>query len=212
MRMVLWILIDILPIFVILMPLLILWQHFYCKIDKPAKDFLLTLLTGYLLAVFQITGIPSIGSFQPEINLILIPFTELNIYATQSILNVFLFIPLGFFLPLLWGDLKKFRFTLLTGFGLSLTIEVLQLFTFRVTDVNDLITNTLGTVIGYLLARLFLLLFHISPSEGQKGKGIKQMVFVIGSTLLFWICTATPLMRLFNSLIRLVSSMVTNFL
>lgn len=201
MRMVLWILIDILPIFVILTPLLLLWQRFYCKVKKLEKHLLLILLIGYLLAVFQVTGLPSIGSFYPEINLILIPFSTLIAYSVQSILNVFLFLPLGFFLPLLWEDFKKFRFTLLTGFGLSLTIEVLQLFTFRVTDVNDLITNTLGTVLGYLLARLFLLLFRISPSKEQKGTGIKKMIFVVGITLLFWICTATPLMQLVSSLI-----------
>lgn len=204
MRMVFWILIDILPIFVILTPLLILWQRFYCKVKKPGKHLLLTLLTGYLLAVFQVTGLPSIGSFYPEINLILIPFATLMSYAPQSILNVFLFLPLGFFLPLLWEDFKKFRFTLLTGFGLSLTIEVLQLFTFRVTDVNDLITNTFGTVIGYLLARLFLLLFRITPSKEQKGAGIKKMIFAVGISLLFWICTATPLMRLVSSLVTIL--------
>ena len=40
---------------------------------------------------------------------------------------------------------------LLFGFCLSLVIEISQIFTFRLTDINDLITNTLGTLIGYLV-------------------------------------------------------------
>lgn len=44
----------------------------------------------------------------------------------------------------------------LFGFGMSLLIEILQIFTFRTTDVNDLITNTIGTIIGYFLVKGFI--------------------------------------------------------
>lgn len=40
------------------------------------------------------------------------------------------------------------------GCGLSLFIEVIQLFTlYRATDIDDLITNVVGTLIGYLFFR-----------------------------------------------------------
>ena len=35
-------------------------------------------------------------------------------------------------------------------------VELSQLLTFRLTDVDDLITNTLGTLLGFLLAKLFI--------------------------------------------------------
>ena len=38
---------------------------------------------------------------------------------------------------------------LLIGFGISFAIEVLQMFCGRTTDVDDLLMNTLGALIGY---------------------------------------------------------------
>lgn len=44
--------------------------------------------------------------------------------------------------------------TLLIGCGLSFSIEIVQLFTlYRATDINDLITNIVGTLIGYFCFR-----------------------------------------------------------
>ena len=42
------------------------------------------------------------------------------------------------------------------GLSASFTIELLQMLTFRATDVNDLITNTLGTYLGFLCAHQLL--------------------------------------------------------
>ena len=39
------------------------------------------------------------------------------------------------------------------GLLISCIIETSQIFTFRTTDINDLITNTIGTVIGYCVAK-----------------------------------------------------------
>lgn len=68
---------------------------------------------------------------------------------TASFLNVLLFLPFGIFLPVLWTRYRHIFRTVLWGFLLSAAIEFLQLFTYRATDVNDLITNTFGTLLGY---------------------------------------------------------------
>ena len=39
---------------------------------------------------------------------------------------------------------------------MSFLIEVIQLFTFRASDIDDLLMNTLGTVIGFALSKIFL--------------------------------------------------------
>lgn len=70
------------------------------------------------------------------------------------IMNIFLFVPFGFLLPLLWKRLGRIQNTVLAGFLLSLTIEIGQLFNYRATDVDDLVANTLGTALGYLCYRL----------------------------------------------------------
>ena len=82
-----------------------------------------------------------------------------------SWLNVLLFVPLGVLLPLVWPARYKLGRTLLTGFSFSLLIEVSQLFNNRVTDMDDLICNTLGAVAGYLMFRLAALLARCKPAK-----------------------------------------------
>ena len=72
------------------------------------------------------------------------------------ILNAVMFTPLGFLLPACFERYRNWGRTLAAGFLTSLTVELIQLFTFRATDVDDLIMNTLGTILGYLLAKLIL--------------------------------------------------------
>ena len=37
------------------------------------------------------------------------------------------------------------------GFIVTSLIEISQIFTFRTSDINDIITNTVGTIIGYFI-------------------------------------------------------------
>ena len=66
------------------------------------------------------------------------------------LLNIALFVPLGFLLPLLWKPFRKWYAALGAGFGVSLLIELAQFFTGRgMCDVDDLFTNTLGAMLGW---------------------------------------------------------------
>lgn len=62
--------------------------------------------------------------------------------------NVILFIPLGLVIPLLWKT--STCKTVLMGFCSSFFIEFCQLFLARGTDVDDLILNTSGVLLGAL--------------------------------------------------------------
>ncbi|MCI5621576.1 MAG: VanZ family protein [Lachnospiraceae bacterium] len=65
-------------------------------------------------------------------------------------INILLFIPMGFLLPLGIRKLRVAWKTCLTGFGISLAIELVQLFAcIGVFECDDLLNNTLGTLIGY---------------------------------------------------------------
>ncbi len=68
--------------------------------------------------------------------------------------NIGMFAVIGFMLPLLWPRFQRAKVTILTCFSVSLFIEVVQLLLPRATDVDDVILNTLGGVLGYLLYRL----------------------------------------------------------
>ncbi|MFI6320637.1 VanZ family protein [Nonomuraea sp. NPDC050556] len=76
----------------------------------------------------------------------------------QVFFNFLLFVPLGFFLKYRYR--KGLVFTVLAGFALSLTVEFTQLTgdwglypcPYRLFDVDDLLTNTVGTAVGWVLA------------------------------------------------------------
>jgi glycopeptide antibiotics resistance protein len=67
----------------------------------------------------------------------------------QMTLNVLLFVPLGAML-MFWGK-RTIGQTALIGYGVSLVIESSQLvWANRIFDVDDLVTNTTGTTLGWL--------------------------------------------------------------
>jgi glycopeptide antibiotics resistance protein len=132
------------------------------------------LLMFYLLIMLkEVIGFPSISNWQRVLNvqgnifdpnISLIPFV--NGVLHSDYLNVVMFIPLGFFLPLMWRKYHNGFETIKFSFYLSLFIELSQLFTrFRATDINDLITNTIGAAVGWSVYFVFskLLLRKIEP-------------------------------------------------
>lgn len=68
------------------------------------------------------------------------------------LLNTAMFIPLGILLPLIWKRFRKWYRMLAAGLGLSLYIELMQLMAGRgILDIDDLLVNTLGAMLGYCL-------------------------------------------------------------
>ena len=64
--------------------------------------------------------------------------------------NAVMFIPSGILLPILYRRLDSFWKVLAAGAGISLCIEILQLpFSVRASDVDDLLMNSLGVIVGY---------------------------------------------------------------
>ena len=64
--------------------------------------------------------------------------------------NVTMFIPIGIIWPAVFRKLDTHKKVMAAGAGFSLCIEILQLpFYDRVTDIDDLILNSLGFLIGY---------------------------------------------------------------
>lgn len=64
--------------------------------------------------------------------------------------NIAMFIPVGFFPALLWRKARWWK-SLLLGAAASCTIEFVQFFIGRSTDIDDVILNTAGALAGYWL-------------------------------------------------------------
>jgi len=162
---------DLFSAALILIPLyLLLNRIFFHNLTKATCCCLFSL---YLVAVYALVGMPCITYVRPDVNLNLIPFLDMIGDLRSTLLNVALFVPLGLLLPLFWEKYRTGKDTVLFGFGMSLAIELLQMLTHRATDVNDLITNTLGTFLGYLIAKALIRkfpLFWKSVSTWRSGE------------------------------------------
>ena len=77
-----------------------------------------------------------------------------NAYVAE---NILLFVPFGFTCAWAFPALRRFFKCSLAGFAASLSIEFLQLVTQRgFFQIDDILTNVIGTMIGYILFRCVL--------------------------------------------------------
>lgn len=132
-------------------------------------------LAGYFALLLYATLLRQVGGGTGQANLhLFLAWREawngftLKLWL-NVLLNIALFFPLGFLFPLLARPFQRWYVTLPTGFGVSLAIESVQYLLGRgMFDVDDLFTNTLGTVLGFSLAMLLLRLF---PGRGKERRG-----------------------------------------
>ena len=136
-------------------------------------------LLVYLMGVGLVTG-PSLYQLLagnlPEPRLELIPFADIVTIlndpgapglgvAANIAGNAALLAPLGFLLPLFWRYFGRAKRTILFGFGVSLSIELIQLIAGGVTSVDDLILNTAGAAAGFALAKLLRACPRLAPKR-----------------------------------------------
>ena len=133
------------------------WQHFF---------FFCFLILYLVISLKDIVGFPTLSDLERKVMLggpifdPVLNFIPLSSgIEISTILNIIFFMPFGFLLPTLWNKFRKFIPTVFAGFIFSLIIEVGQLFTIRATDVDDLIMNTLGTILGFILFKILSIIF-----------------------------------------------------
>ena len=120
------------------------------------REILLLTFMLYILCLFQIVTFQDINTVSGNNY---IPFKEIlrydfggRLFVKNIIGNVLLFIPYGFFATL-YADIKKGRSAFLLVFLASLSIECTQLMIGRIFDVDDIILNVLGGMLGFFLCR-----------------------------------------------------------
>lgn len=139
---------------------------FFRKWRLQGKDILLvnTLMYAYLSFVLLFTMMPVIVSIpsildHPYKPMNLAPFIDVFLgrgdFFRQVVLNVIMTLPFGFLFPLTRDKKAKFGATVFFCFLMSLSIELLQPFFDRSSDITDLITNVIGGVLGYGLYVIF---------------------------------------------------------
>lgn len=189
--------IDTVSATVVLLPVMVILRCIFFRHHGWKKVIFVYIFAVYLSAVFTIVGIPDINTltFNAEFNWIpIIDIINSPLeYVMNSVLNILLFVPLGFLLPAIWEEYDSLKNVFLVGLGLSFMIEILQMFTFRLTDIDDLLTNTVGTILGYCLLKLFYKKFpKISPKQLQASSK-KYESFLVCGTVFILMFTIQPL-------------------
>ncbi|MED3804581.1 VanZ family protein [Lysinibacillus xylanilyticus] len=125
------------------------------------KLLLGALFIGYIVFVCELTIIGRGTSHYLQMNLH--PFSgyidawkKYSLRDLQNcIFNILMFVPLGIFLPLLIAKTKAFKWLLLVVVSATLSIETYQTLSGAgIFELDDLINNSLGGIIGYQLYRL----------------------------------------------------------
>lgn len=147
------------------------------------KTFLWLVFLGYLVIVLYATILRNAGGYR-EWNLHLFrAWREAwNNFSTKNwanvLLNIAMFGPLGFLLPLIGKKFRKWYVTIPVVIGTSLVIELVQLAISRgICDVDDLFCNSLGAAMGYFAIMAILSLFN------ENGKRIKPVLVYVGLTM-----------------------------
>ncbi|MEG1312005.1 MAG: VanZ family protein [Romboutsia sp.] len=133
----------------------ILWITKKRRIFKIRQNISEAMLVIYIITIFKITGIVGIKFYFFDVmngmyNINLIPFKDASII--MIVLNFLLFLPYGVLLPCVFKKLRiNPKKVLLIGFITSFSIELLQLFGGRFTEIDDILANSLGTVAGFII-------------------------------------------------------------
>lgn len=150
-------LIDKLASSIVAFPLIALFLFIADRERFSRKWIWVLLFAVYMNAVLIIVGIPNVAYIRWDPTINWIPFHDFSSSNMLGmVLNIIMLIPFGVFLPVYFAKFRKLLPTVLAGVIMSLAMEVLQLFTFRATDVDDLIMNTLGTLLGYIIGALIV--------------------------------------------------------
>lgn len=191
-------------------------------------SFILYLLTAYLMVILPLPSIKEVAQYK-NTGMQLEPFrflndikvtTNLNLNDINSIMdflnrstvytvlfNLLMTIPFGIYLRYFFK--KKWWQTILWTFLLSLFFEITQLTglygiypkPYRIFDVDDLIVNTMGGIVGFIITPILTMFFptqeELNSKGYEKGKKVRLLRrFVAFVVDVIFLCLFTLIFRI----------------
>ncbi|MDD6223907.1 MAG: VanZ family protein [bacterium] len=149
------------------------------------EELLKLLFMIYILCLFQIVTFEDPTFWIGEKNFNLIPLKEISRYELGSRLffknvigNLIMFIPYGSFASFFTKNDNKYLSLILVSFA-SLTIEVTQLSIGRIFDIDDVLLNIAGGMIGYVIYRALTKVTNFLPNKSLKNKLLNVLTIVL---------------------------------
>ena len=186
-------------------PMLVAQYRRFRRVSIPRAVTIYALML-YLLALVLFTLYPvpdNPARFCADYHLApqLMPFGSITAIPHEGLraifqvgMNLLFFVPLGVFIR----SLTSWRLSaaLLVGLSLSIVIETAQLTgafglypcSYRLFDVDDIMLNTVGAVIGFLIGRFFPDLYNITPGAAvirQPGLVRRSVAFLIDTIIVY---------------------------
>ncbi len=163
--------------FVYLLFFTIFYIYLYKVLDYTLLQFQSLLLLQHFLPNLMLNGVESGRALN------LIPLITLTLDDVKtSLLNILMMMPFGFGLPFITN--YRFKKVVVTGLLFSIGIELLQFITgfmadttFRIADINDLIFNTIGVVVGFILFVAFIRIYrHVTRNWRMRANPILRYI------------------------------------
>lgn len=147
------------------------------KIIDPKKEFIINCFAMYTILLIRVTLLPitlNISSYTINLkylpinaipiiplvdNILPLNLSHIFLIIKNTIGNIILFLPFGSIAPFIFKKLDNLKSIFIISIIISCSIEILQLFEYifsisentRITDINDIILNVLGALIGFLI-------------------------------------------------------------
>lgn len=150
--------VGIWPMLIIFLVVIVTIRISYIKINHEKfvfyREFLNLMFIIYILLLYQLLTSTELNT---NGGLNIVPFTEIFRYKIGSTLflynvvgNILIFVPFGYFVS---GYAKASRVSHILFISLitSLTVELVQLQIGRSFDIDDILLNVCGSIIGFLL-------------------------------------------------------------
>lgn len=159
------------------------------KKPNPLKLVLGAVLLIYLVVVFGATILSRGGYMTGTVNTLFSSYRWAWYSFDETewrnlILNICMFIPFGFLLPLLSEKMRTFWKTYLAGFLATVLIEGIQLLSGRgAFEMDDVLNNLLGTMIGYGI--VYLVLWGLRRKAGKKRSAVFLQLPLILTVVFF---------------------------
>ena len=157
------------------------------KIYEEVNNFL------FIIYVFLLANIISYGELNISNGFNLVPFKEITRYTLFSDLfmlnivgNIVLFCPLGYFMGY-YIKSKKASLIMMLSAVISVIGEVLQHYVGRTFDIDDIILNVVGALIGYLVYETLHFLYRKLPNFLQKDGLYNILCIIIIGILVIYI-------------------------
>lgn len=152
------------------------------KVERTVVRQLLKIAIYYglvmsFIGIILVTGLPGANPERVTQFQLLQSITDTYTFATRSaffnavVMNIILFVPFSLFLYLIS---KRLVLTLLISFLFSVFIEVMQyiLPIGRISNVDDVILNTIGAIIGCLIGLFLRGLARLTQLDKKQDKGV----------------------------------------